>query len=90
MWIYYNINVVKVLHVSATFCGHIQGGIIKRILLYQLQHLCYLTHKPPILHWEEIKLQFHLLDCCHLVDISVLQPWMTMQQIFLQEFQVVA
>ena len=31
MWIYCNISVVNILHVSATFCGHLQGCVVRRI-----------------------------------------------------------
>jgi len=31
MWICYNINVINLLHVSANFCGHLQGGTVRRL-----------------------------------------------------------
>ena len=31
MWIYYNINAINLLHVSANFCGHFQAGIVRRL-----------------------------------------------------------
>ena len=30
-WIYYNVNVVNLLHVSTNFSSHLQGGIIRRM-----------------------------------------------------------
>jgi hypothetical protein len=39
MWIDYIINVVNLVHVSVTFCGHLQGSILRRILQrYQNQY----------------------------------------------------
>jgi hypothetical protein len=32
MCIYYTTNVISLLHVSATYCAHLQGGIFRRIL----------------------------------------------------------
>jgi len=31
MWIYCNISVVNILHVSVTFYGHLHGGAVRRI-----------------------------------------------------------
>jgi hypothetical protein len=31
MWIYFIINIVTPLHVSVTFCDHLQGGVLRRI-----------------------------------------------------------
>jgi len=33
---YYTIDVVGLLHVSTTYCGHLQGGIYRRI--YYKEH----------------------------------------------------
>jgi hypothetical protein len=40
MRIYYIINVVKLLHVSATFCGHLQGGFFTTVMLQRQQNQC--------------------------------------------------
>jgi len=39
MWIYYNMSIVNFLHVSTTFCGHLQGNIIWRWPQKWLKHV---------------------------------------------------
>jgi hypothetical protein len=36
MTIYYTIDVVSLLHVSATYCGHLHGGVFR--IIYYKEH----------------------------------------------------
>jgi len=37
MWVYYNIDILSLLLVSATFCDHLHGGVLRRT--------CYKEHQ---------------------------------------------
>jgi hypothetical protein len=37
MWIYYIMNVVKLLHVSVTLCDHLQGDVLRRIYYEEIK-----------------------------------------------------
>jgi hypothetical protein len=40
MWIYYLIIVVNLLHVSATFCGYLQGDVFMKGVLQRQPYKC--------------------------------------------------
>jgi len=53
MWVYCSVDVVNLLHVLATFCGHLQGRIMWRVY-YRYQNQCTNTK-----YWFEVVRSVH-------------------------------
>ena len=57
-WIYYILKVVNFLHISVTFCDHLQGGVLRRI--------CHKNIKPSV------RLFLCNISSCALVGIALI------------------